>query len=64
MPTTTAVLTAQSTVPPYPPNIPGQAVYPNEPIYNPEMAPYPPTTDVAGGDPNRGYAPPPTKINE
>ena len=65
MPTTAAVSTAQSTVPPYPPNIPGQAVYPNEPIYNPGMAPYPPTTmDVAGGDPNQGYVPPPTKPNE
>ena len=65
MPTTTAASTAQSTAPPYPPNIPGQAVYPNEPIYNPGMAPCPlTTTDVAGGDPNQGYAPPPTKTNE
>ena len=67
MPTTcnTAASTAQSTVPLYTPNIPSQAVYPNEPIYNPGMAPCPPTTmDVAGGDPNQGYTPPPTKINE
>ena len=61
MPTTTTTASAaQSTAPPYPPNIPGQAVYPNEPIY-PRMAPYPPTTNVAGGDPNQGYTPPPTK---
>ena len=59
--TTMAAAAAQSaTMPPYPPNMPGQAVYPNEPAYPsaPGMAPYP--TTVMASDPNQGYLPPPT----
>ena len=51
---------AGQSLPPYPPNIPGQAVYPNEPVYPsaPGMVPYLTTAAVAGADPNQGYPPP------
>ena len=55
-----AATSAAQSVPPYPPSIPGQALYPNESVYTsaPGMAPYPTyTASVAGGDPNQDYSP-------
>ena len=65
--TTTAAnsAAAQSAMPSYPPNIPGQAVYPNEPVYQPSVPGMVPqylatTAAVGGSDPNQGYGYPPT----